>query len=291
MPQMESDFFLVLLSVTLVCLACSAQKTVHSLCLSVKHANCNNLNKVSTFRLQLSINRIRQQLPYNYSYLIEKFSPISFLVSRRLSSGIINSDLKLENLVYPKLTRRSIFRSDGNNVGSRVTFYGFQVTNILSSNLSLYLDSMKSTLTPSILLKSPQPLGSGNSIYFRHPDSGNSIIIMIIQDYHSKNTLILQNQGSGHSLYYRQSIQTLAKQDTTVRYYPQSFIRKLLQETTTRTTTYYHSGNTLFLHYQGSGCSFHYRQSAEGLHSRQSPQFFTNHGQALGQAPGQAGHL
>ena len=142
MPQMESDFFLALLAVTLVCLACSAQKSVHSLCFSVKHANCNNVNRVSIFRLQPSINRIRQQLPYNsFDIRIDK-SPLKFLkflFPRQLSSGILNSDLKLENLVYPKLTRRSIFRSDGNNVGSRVTFYGVQFTNILSSNLSLSL--------------------------------------------------------------------------------------------------------------------------------------------------------
>ena len=152
---MESDFFLVLLLVTLVCLACSAQKTVHSLCFSVKHANCNNLNSI--FRLQPSIIRISQQLPYNYSYLIENFSPISFIFSRHLFSGIILSDSHLDTLVYPRpSTRRSIFRSDGNNVGSRVKFSGSQLTKNLFLNF-LSLDFMKQTLTPSVLLKSPLP--------------------------------------------------------------------------------------------------------------------------------------
>ena len=64
--RMNSYFLLVVQFVTHFLLACSAQKTVHSLCFSVKFANCKQLDKFSLSKQQLSTISPRQQLSNNF---------------------------------------------------------------------------------------------------------------------------------------------------------------------------------------------------------------------------------
>lgn len=54
----------------------------------------------------------------------------SFLLSRQISSLILTTEFHLETLNYLRLSRRSRFRLDENNVSSLAKFSGFQYTNI-----------------------------------------------------------------------------------------------------------------------------------------------------------------
>ena len=255
---MSSDFLLVLLAVTLVYLACSAQKSAHTLCLSGKFANCKQLDKISlskqhplniVLRQQLSINFFSvssidsTSINFQFSQKQFFFLPLPEIYLATFSTkinfhGIWQNHSSrraklLASLKSLKLPTSNLF-GQAKNIRLLVKFFNVSTAaRPFQSTETTFSHFFPAQFSPSIYKLQAiyfQHLGSGNSIYFRHPDSGNSIIIMTIHrrsifrsdgnnvgsrvtfyEFHFTN---IQNQGSGHSFYYRQSIQTLAKQDT-----------------------------------------------------------------------------
>ena len=144
------------MSVTLVSLVCSAQKTTYAISSSENFNFCSQLDDSPIFRQQLSNFTLSQQLAINFftiwtlhsSAINFKFSQKQFHFSPISDIHSVNPDFQE---FLPKSSRVPL--PVRTYVGPLVNFKGFQLTERSFSMSSLPKDFMNKKLTPSILLK------------------------------------------------------------------------------------------------------------------------------------------